>query len=120
MYGDPMTTMRREREAREAAEAAAAEQARAENAAAHQRLATERAQAQRVQQAQTEAALEAELAAERQHLEREWVAHHPGRTATDFRAHAWPQLRANLVERRRHEAIERTKAELLQSGMVRF
>jgi hypothetical protein len=68
--------------------------------------------------AQKAAALDAALDPHRLRMQREWVADHPGQTAADFMAHAWPQLKPNLIEDLNREAEEAAYAEFKRSPMA--
>lgn len=67
--------------------------------------------AKRAEQAhQQQAAIDAELEPQRVRLERQWLADHPEKSATDFQRHAWPHLKANLTEQSKQAAFDRVKA----------
>lgn len=116
----PYEQYRIEREQRKRAEAAELARMRQENAAARERYLAG-LQAQRDEQAAHDlAAQEQALAPQRLQIERQWLASHPDKSAADFRAHAWPLLRANLLEQAKAERSERVAAELRASGRYSF
>lgn len=63
-----------------------------------------------------EARIDAELEPEKQRLQRQWLADHPDKTARDFNTHAWPLLRANILEQHKAATFEATRQQLLRSG----
>jgi len=105
---------------RDAEQADAARQAEAD-AAENERLGARRladlAAKRAADEAANDARLEAALAPERIHLERQWLADHPDLTPEDFRRRAWPQLRMNAADQRAAEHLEQEKAALRRTGM---
>lgn len=68
-----------------------------------------------------EEALNAQLEPTRVRLEREWVAAQSGKTAADFRQHAWPLLRKNLVDDLGQQRVADAEAALRRgAGGVRY
>jgi hypothetical protein len=116
-YSDDFT---RQREAEQAAAERQRQADAAENQAARDAYLGRVAAERETQRAAAEALVDADLAAERTRLERQWLADHPDRTAADFRTHAWPQLRANLVEQRAAETLERNKQQLRRASRVGY
>jgi hypothetical protein len=114
MSAEPYAEYRREREQRERQQAAELDAARAENERVRETYLKGLEDEKTEKAARDLAALDAELAPERTRLQREWLANNPGKGQQDFLRHAWPHLRANLVEQREHdheqELYERTKA----------
>ncbi len=106
----------RRREADEAAAEAQRQADTAENERLRDRYLAGLAAQRAADEAANNARLEAALAPERDRLERQWVADHPGHSAEDFRRHAWPQLRQNLGDQRAGEHLEAEKAALARSG----
>jgi hypothetical protein len=72
---------------------------------------------QDTKRAEDEATLEAELAPERERLQREWLAAHPGKAVADFLRHAWPGLRQNIIEARRQAELDAIQRQFHASGM---
>ncbi len=62
-------------------------------------------QQRKAKQAETDAAIELDLAPEKRRLQNEWLANNPGQTAADFEKKAWHLLKENLIEERKNEAI---------------
>jgi hypothetical protein len=110
----PYEQYRREREQWERQQAADLDAARAQNQKARDAYLKGLEDEKTEKAARDLAALDAELAPDRTRLQREWLAINTGKTEQDFLRHAWPHLRANLVEQREHdheqELYERTKA----------
>ncbi|HEU0178693.1 MAG TPA: hypothetical protein VFV58_30895 [Blastocatellia bacterium] len=126
LAGQPPTpTFRREAAPREGytrefvddrlARQAEEEQARARNAAENEALRRQREETldaeRKAKRDEAEKSFEAEIAAvHKERLQREWLANHPGETATAFEVEAWPHLLANLKAeaiREAHEAYTR-------------
>ena len=114
MSAEPYAEYRREREQRERQQAAALDAARAENERVRDTYLKGLEDQKTEKAARDLAALDAELALERARLQREWLANNLGKGQQDFLRHAWPQLRANLVQQRERdrerELYERAKA----------
>ena len=60
-----------------------------------------------------QAALEQEIAPERERVMHEWLANHAGKTEADFMRAAWPHLRANVLAEREQRIAAANRAELL-------
>jgi hypothetical protein len=78
------------------------------------RQAEETARAEKRKEADAE--IDAELEPQKEALSREWLANHPGKTASDFYRDAWPHLRLNLVAERadriKQKSMEEARAAL--------
>jgi len=53
-----------------------------------------------------EAAIEAELAPQKERAKRQWLYDHPDKEAKDFERNAWPLLKANLLEEQDEQRLQ--------------
>lgn len=108
-------TARAQREAQLAADQREAERIAAANEAENEQLRKQRLSG--LAKARTAQHLEAEeqaLKPEYTRRKREWLATHPGKDASDFDSHAWPQLRPLVLAEMQNAAVEASKASLLR------
>lgn len=70
--------------------------------------------------ANTEAAVNASLAADKETAKRSWLADHPAHSAEEFERRAWPHLKANILTAREAAAAEVVTQELRAGGDYRM
>lgn len=73
-------------------------------------------QQRKAKQAETDAAIELDLAPEKRRLQNEWLANNPNETVADFEKKAWHLLKENLIEQRKTEAMNAEIQSQLSSG----